>query len=157
MDLLSLFAVLSRWVHILSVVIAVGGAIFMRVALMPAANQALSPELHDLLRIQIFLRWKKIVHACVALLIVSGGYNFFMAIHDKVQPPYHAIFLPKFLMALAVFFFAIALTGSGPGFASLRANSKKWLSVQIVLAVLIIMLSGVMKTLHQSALTGAAN
>ena len=153
MDLIDLPAILSRWVHILCVVVVVGGAVFMRVVLMPAADEALSPELHEQLRARVIRRWKKIVHAGVALLMVSGGYNFYMAIHDQVPPkPYHAIFLAKLLMALAVFFFAVALTSSSPGFARLRENSRKWLGVQITLAVLIIMLSGVLKSLHQAAL-----
>lgn len=154
MDGLTIVALLSRWVHLLSAIVAIGGAIFTRFALMPAAA-ALPAEAHEQLRSRLMPRWRKLVHTCVGLLLVTGSFNFYMAIHDGVKPmPYHPIFGVKFLAALGVFFFAIALTGTSPGFAKLRQNNKKWLGVQIALAVLVVLLSGVLKVLHQGA--GAA-
>jgi len=144
-----MIALVSRWIHIISVVIAIGGAIFIRIALIPAATQVLSPEVYDTLRSATIQRWKKLVHTCIALLIITGGYNFYMAFQDGVKPmPYHAIFGVKVILALAVFFYAIALTSSGPGFAKLRKNGKTWLGVQIGLAILVILLSGVLKYVH---------
>ncbi len=154
MELVSVLAVLSRWVHLLSVIVAIGGAIFMRFGLMPAADAVLSAETRDRLRSRIMARWKTFVHVSVALLIVTGAFNFYMSVRDGVEPmPYHAVFGVKLIMALAVFFFAIALTGSSPGFAKLREQSKKWTSVLIGLAVVIIMLSGVLKPIHQGAVS----
>ena len=156
MEFIDMLAVLSRWVHILSVITAIGGAVFMRVALLPAAEAVLSSEQHAALRARVTGRWKKVVHACVALLIVSGSFNFYLSITHGVAPmPYHAIFGIKFMMALGVFFLAIALNGTSPGFAQLRAQGKKWLGVLIALAVLIVMMSGVLRSIHTAALTAA--
>ncbi len=154
MDGFEIGSIISRWVHIVSVVALVGGTVFMRFALIPSADESLDTDQHDRLRHNVLKRWKRVVHACVGLLVVTGSYNFYMSMHDHVPAmPYHAFFGPKLLLALVVFFFAIALTGSSPGFASLRANPRKWLSVQIVLALTIILISGVMKAFHQAALT----
>jgi hypothetical protein len=58
--------------------------------------------------------------------------------------PYHAIFGVKFLAALGVFFIASVLVGTGQGLAALRAKRAKWLTVLLVLAGVIIILSGIL-------------
>ncbi len=154
LDLFGILALISRWLHIASVVVAIGGAVFMRFALMPAAHSVLSEDLHDRLRSQVMARWKTVVHVCVAILIMTGAFNFYIAFHDNVKPiPYHPLLGVKLIGAVVVFFLAIALTGSSPGFSKLRQKSGKWLSVLIALAALIILLSGLMKAAHQAALT----
>ena len=151
---LDILFIISRWIHVISAVIVVGGTIFVRFVLAPA-GATLPEEVHEQLRSRLMPRWRKIVHACIGLLLLTGGVNLFVAISNHVKPmPYHAIFFVKFLMALAVFFLAIALTGTSPGFASLRAARKKWLAVMAVLGVLVIMLSGVLKFLHEQSLVG---
>ncbi len=152
-NVIDALSLVCRWVHILSVAVVVGGAIVMRFAVMPTARAALPTGAHQDLRQRLLARWRKLVHVGIALLIITGGYNFYVAIVHEVPPmPYHAVFGVKFLIALAVFFLAIALTGRSPGFQSLRAQSEKWMNVQIALAVVIIVLSGLLKTFHQAAL-----
>lgn len=153
MDVMEILSIASRWVHIVAVVVAIGGAFFMRLALQPAANEVLSTDEHQRLRTAVMVRWKIVVHICVALLIVTGGFNFYMAFHDEVSPmPYHAIFGVKLILAFIVFFYAIALSGSSPGFASIRENSRKWLGVVITLALVVVLLSGVLKSVHETTL-----
>ena len=154
LDLFSVLTLISRWLHIVSVVVVIGGAVFMRFALMPAAHSVLPDDLHDKLRSRLMARWKRVVHVCVAILIVTGSFNFYLTFHDNVKPiPYHPILGVKLIGAAVVFFLAIALTGSSPGFSKLRQESGKWMSVQIALAAVIILLSGLMKAVHQAALT----
>ena len=64
------------------------------------------------------------------------------------QTKYHALFGVKFLLAMAVFYFASGLVGRGEGTAWIRANRAKWLTVTLLLAVAIVMLSGWMRGLH---------
>jgi hypothetical protein len=80
------------------------------------------------------------------VLLLTGGFNFLrLAMPPKISPmPYHAIFGVKLLAALAVFFIASALAGRAPGFARLRARSRWWLGMLLVLAAIIIALSGVL-------------
>ncbi len=154
MDVVDVISILSRWVHLLSVVVAVGGAFFVRFALFPAIKGALSPEDHDKLRAGIRPVWSKIVHVCLGLLVVTGGINLYVTMAHGVKPmPYHAIFGVKLILVLVLFFIAVALTGTSPGFASLRANAPKWLGVHLFLATCIVLLSGVLKSIHQAALT----
>jgi uncharacterized membrane protein len=158
MSATEIISIASRWVHILSVVVAIGGAIFIRFALLPSAKEVLSDDAHAQLRKNVTNRWKMVIHVCIALLIVTGGYNFFMTFQHGVKPlPYHPIFGVKLLMAFAVFFLASALNGTSPGFAKFRENAPKWLTIQITLAATIILISGVLKYIHFLAVQGGAS
>lgn len=156
MEPFDVLAIVVRWVHLLSVVVAIGGTIFMRFVLMPSAQEALTPDVRTALHAKLITRWKRVVHICIALLIITGSFNFYVTFGDGVKAlPYHPIFGVKLILAFSVFFLASALSGSSPGFAGIRENSKKWSAVLIALAVLAIMLSGVLKAIHVAALTAA--
>jgi hypothetical protein len=137
---------ITRWLHISAAIVAIGGAFFMRVALMPAAAAALDDATHAKLREGLRARWFIIVQTCIAMLLVTGGINFvLLALPPKIHPlPYHPIFGLKFLAALGVFFIASLLVGRGQGLAAMRANRAKWLTVLLVLAGVIVALSGVL-------------
>lgn len=141
--------IVFRWVHILSAVVAVGGTIFIRFVLTPAVKATLADEQHAALRERLMRRWHVVVMACITGLLVSGVYNFVTLSLPKAKgiPAYHPLFGVKFLAAMGVFFLASALTGRSPGFAPLRANARKWLAVNVALAVVVILLSGVLKNL----------
>ena len=138
--------ILSRWVHIGSAITMVGGSVFMRCVLMPAA-QALPEAEHVALRGRIMSRWKKIVHTCVLLFVLSGLYNYIVVtapLHrgDKL---YNALIGIKILLAVVVFFFAIALTSSKSWSESLRKDIGRWLAINLMLATVIVAISGVLK------------
>lgn len=148
----------SRWLHVLAAIAAVGGTIFARFALLPSLQElpeAERKELHDRIR----RRWSKVVMAAIGFLLLSGIYNFVMIARspllddEKFKPIYHALFGVKFVLALAVFFIASALVGRSPAFAGLRANAKKWLSINLLLAVLIVCISGFMRLSRDAMLS----
>lgn len=136
----------SRWLHLAAAIIAIGGAAFTRFALIPAAAEALADEPHEKLREALRKRWAKIVHACIAVLLLTGGLNFaLLAIPPRIDPiPYHPIFGVKLLAALTVFFIASALAGKAPGFAGMRKARARWLTILLALAGVIVLLSGVL-------------
>src|SRR5690606_31355651 len=113
MDPLTILDVLSRWVHVGTAVVLVGGSVFMRYVLMPAAGTSLGDAEHEALRAQLITRWKKYVMVGIALLLISGFYNYVkVAIpQHKGDGLYHGLMGTKILIALAVFFLASVLTG----------------------------------------------
>jgi hypothetical protein len=139
-----------RWLHIAAAIVAIGGAFFTRFALMPAASSTLDDAAHVKLREALRARWFKIVNACIAVLLVTGGINFVLvALPPKIEPmPYHAIFGVKFLAALGVFFIASALVGTGQGLAAMRAHRARWLTILLILAAGIVLLSGVLNRIR---------
>jgi uncharacterized membrane protein len=147
MDPLTILDVLSRWVHVGTSVVLVGGSVFMRYVLMPAAGASLGDAEHEALRGHLVARWKKYVMIGIALLLVSGLYNYIkVAIpQHKGDGLYHGLMGTKILLGIAVFFLASVLTGRSPKFEGLRQNRGKWLSVLILLSAIVIALGGVLK------------
>lgn len=148
MDMDLIIPVLARWLHIGPVIILAGGAFFMRFVMVPSVGETLSDEQHDKLRAAIVGRWRKVLHLCIALILISGSYNFYRSFSVFDKPPlYHMLFLPKFLAAMGVFFVASALVGRSPAFEHMRREPRKWLGMLVALAGLIVVLSGIMKNL----------
>lgn len=136
----------SRIVHIGTAITLIGGSIFMAFTLLPAAAASLSDEEHDRLREAVLGRWKKFVGLGILLFLVSGFYNFArMAPLHKDDPLYHPLVGTKILLAFAVFFIASALVGRSKGLEKMRQNRAKWLKVLVLLAAIIVGISGFVK------------
>lgn len=145
---------ISRWLHLSAAIIAIGGVAFQRLAYIPGLMGALVDPSRETVREAVRRRWAPIVHACIVILLLTGGYNFVVqALPPKIEPmPYHAIFGVKFLAALAVFFIASILVGRGQGFANLRNNAKGALTWLLVLGVTIVLLSGILNQVRSTQL-----
>ncbi|MDZ4779216.1 MAG: hypothetical protein SGJ19_03080 [Planctomycetia bacterium] len=156
---LDYLAIGLRWIHILSAATTIGGVMLIRFALLPAADALLDDarrKLHDGVR----ARWKLVVHAAIGLLLLSGFLNFFMyslGMFPSGSPEsklYNALFGVKALLAFGVFGLAEVLVGSSPLAEKLRAKAKTWQTVNLVLLVLIVCLSGVMSRMHTTPNSG---
>lgn len=146
MENINILLWISRSLHIAAVIVTIGGAAFLRFALLPGAKQALEEEPHQRLREAVRKRWAHVVRAGIALLLVTGTINFIiLAVPPKIDAiPYHPIFGMKLLAAFGVFMIASALVGKSPAFAKLRRNERTWLNVLLALAAVIILLSGLL-------------
>ncbi|MCE9630746.1 MAG: sulfite exporter TauE/SafE family protein [Planctomycetia bacterium] len=147
-----------RWAHVLAAIVAMGGLVFARFALLPALSEldsATRDRVHDRIR-RSWLPW---VIGAITVLLATGLVNFLL-FNARVkgegwasgewmrQTSYHALFGAKFLLALVVFYFASALVGRGAGTAWVRNDRAKWLSVTIGLMLAVVLLSGWMRQLH---------
>ncbi len=139
-----------RVVHVGTAVVIVGGVVFTRFVLLPAAEQ-LDDESHSKLRQNVLVRWRRIVHIGIALFLISGFYNYFRAMpQHSGDGLYHALVGTKIILAFVVFFLSSVIIGSSQKFQSIKQNPKKWLGIVILLAALIIGISGFVKV-RQSA------
>ncbi len=138
-------AVVSRFLHIFSVIVLVGGSFFLRFVVIPAARD-LPTEQHDAFRERLFKRWKMFVHSGLFFLIASGIYNLVLAmgLHRK-DIHYHMLLGLKLMLALGVIFLAIALTAKGEWSAGLRKRSAMWLMLNLILAVGVVGISSYLK------------
>lgn len=150
-------ALLGRVMHIWAAMAAVGGMIFLRIALLPAAATLADPAraaLQDAVR----RRWAKVVMMSISMLIVSGLYNFikfFLASKEwpeawKNGPAhvYQALFGVKILLALVIFFISSTQVGRSPALARFRENAKFWITLNLALALVLVVLSGELRLLH---------
>jgi uncharacterized membrane protein len=91
----------------------------------------------------------------ITILLISGLVSFFNirrqfigAGYEKLPPLYNMLFGIKFLLALGIFFIASALAGRSRALEKFRENARLWMTVNLVLAVLVICISGVLRAMH---------
>lgn len=139
-------SIVSRWTHIGTAIVLVGGTCFLRFVLLPAASQLAEDE-HTKLKGLVMARWKKFVHIGIVLFLASGLYNYLaiQAPAHQGQKLYHALVGTKILISLVIFFLASALVGRSKTFEGMRGNSKLWQNVIIVLAAVVVGISGFAK------------
>lgn len=147
MDWNLIIEILLRWMHILAAITAVGGTIFARLALVPSLgvlNEDARSKLHEAIR----QHWARPVQMAISFLIVSGVINIIViekSYNVSLVRYYHPVFGIKFLLALVVFFLASALTGTGKATQRFRDNRRYWLTVNMVVAIIIVCLSGILR------------
>jgi uncharacterized membrane protein len=134
--------VISRWVHVGAAIVLLGGSTFIRFVLMPAAELLPDAE-HQQLRQAVMGRWKRFVMIGILLLLLTGVYNYVE--RDGKTPQYHMLMGVKMVLALGVFFLASALTGRSEGLAAIRQDAKKWLTVLILMAAVVVAIAGFLK------------
>jgi len=159
MDSTTLITLVLRWAHVLAAIVAMGGLVFARYGLVPALSE-IDVTTRDRIHESIRRRWLPWVIGAITVLLASGLANFLLFnARVKADPEfwgatwmrdssYHALFGAKFLLALVVFYFASGLVGRGEGTQWIRNDRAKWLSVTLVLALAIVLLSGWMRQLH---------
>ncbi len=143
-----LIPIALRWIHIVTASVMIGGSAFQLFILHWAAS-SLPDEARAQLRERIVSRWRIMVMAGIALLLISGLYNYHRVATTegwlKSPAVYHAVMGTKILLALAVFFLASALSGRAATFEKLRQNSRFWLAVTLLLAVIVVALGSFLK------------
>ena len=143
--------VLLRWLHVAAAVAGVGGTILMRFAVLPAL--AGRPDGAEILA-AIRAPFKKIFHTVMGLLLLTGFYNYLAVAAPRAKElreggnqalaAYHPVMGTKILLSLVLFGIGIALLKPVP---SVHENRKTWLSVNVVLGLLILLLAAFLRRL----------
>ncbi len=146
MEPIEIVNLVSRWLHILAAITAVGGTIFARFVVVPSLDP-LAPDQRAALHAAMRARWSTIVAAAIGFLLLSGLYTIgYITVEYRLPRWYHPVFGVKFLLALVIFAVASLLTGRTPAADNVRRHLRFWLNLNIVLAVLVVCLSGILRT-----------
>jgi uncharacterized membrane protein len=138
-----------RWLHIFPAIALMGGAIFMRFALSPALQSVVVAE-KDALKDAIRSRWAKLVMISILLLLISGLYNAAIkAMSYELTMTYNILLLVKIILAVAIFFLASLLSGRSESAKKFRAQERKWLTLNLTLAILLVCIAGFLKVSPQ--------
>lgn len=140
--------VLFRFMHVTGAIIAVGGAIFASFALLPAVH-VIPEESRKHFNEEIRRGFAKLVMISIALLLISGFYNYMvneLPAH-RGQAAYNGLMGVKILLAFGVFFLASAMTGKSPAFEAMRKKRRRWMTVNILLAIAIIAIGAVLRAM----------
>lgn len=137
--------ILSRILHVATAITLVGGSAFTAFVLLPSAKE-LPDDAHQQLAGAVKQRWKRIVHPGILLFLITGFYNYFRAVPlHKGDGLYHALVGTKIILAFAVFFIAAALVGRSEKLEPIRTNKAKWIKILVLLATVIVSISGFVK------------
>ncbi len=137
--------VISRIFHVGTAICLIGGSVFSLFALLPAAK-ALDADARAKLMAGITTYWKRFVTIGTLLMLVTGFYNYFQAMpKHKGDGPYHMLIGIKMLLAFAIFFLAAALVGRSTKLQFIRDARGKWLTAIVLMAAVIVAISGYLK------------
>jgi putative copper export protein len=150
MDVVFWVNVLSRWLHVLSAVIVVGGIVFLALALLPAvAGQ--DAAVRQAVMGPVVRRFKILVHAAIGLLLLTGFYNFMVVLPKARTLTYHSLYQSvlgtKILLAFILFGIAFPLLSSPPAFGNMEVGRRRWVTVILVLGLVILLFSSVLRRL----------
>ncbi|HMQ15147.1 MAG TPA: hypothetical protein PKC49_04160 [Phycisphaerae bacterium] len=144
-------AIVIRILHIAAATTAVGAVVFKAVALQPSLR-VLDDGQRAALRAAVIPRWRAVVFAAIAVLLVTGLLTFVLyRIPEYRGTPhaglYHGLFGLKLLLALAVFHPATMLVLSGPAGDRRPARAPVWLRLTLAGFGAIIILGAVLRYL----------
>ncbi|TWT96009.1 hypothetical protein Pla108_30890 [Botrimarina colliarenosi] len=129
-----LASLLSRVVHTTCAGTLLGGLIYLRFVLAPAApaDGAEAALFADRRK-----TWARCVAACTGLLLLSGFYNliFVVGAYENLPALYHPLFGVKFLLALGVMVIMALVAGKTSLAERMRGSLKLWLNVALVLCL----------------------
>lgn len=134
-----------RWMHILAATTMVGGTLFLRFAWFPSVKDA-DASTRESQFSGMRSGWAKLVMLSTLFLLVSGLINAVNNIKRyDLGGAYHGLVLAKLLIALALFFLSARVAGRSESAQRFRTNIGKWLTINSVLALLLVLMGGFMK------------
>ena len=138
--------ILMQWLHVVAAVLAVGGVACVRFAILPAIEELDEGAREELLEV-IQTRFRQIIS--MGLLLVTGLYNVGVAASagTLTTPAYLHPVIVKIVLALIVFKIAFMLMIPGPAFSGVKANRKKWLTINFVLGLVVILIAAYLRRL----------
>lgn len=140
--------VVARYLHVLSAVAGIGGTLMMRFVVLPALDRL--PNGQEILT-SIHPYFKRLIHMALGVLLLTGFYNYWVAIQKihalqaagaPVPAGYHPVMGVKVLLSLVLFGISTMLLAPN---SSLAQNRKSWLSVNVVLGLVIILLAAYLR------------
>ena len=151
MDEMFWLNVVVRWVHVASAVVALGATLAMRFVVLPALSGLPNAgEVMGALRGRV----KRLVHAALGLLLISGFYNYIVVAIPAVRAEreagvqgfqlYHPVMGVKILLSLVLVAVAIVLLSPREMEAGSR---KKMLTVNSVIGLAILLLAAYLRRL----------
>lgn len=139
-------ALLSRVAHTSCAATMLGGLIYLRFVLAPAAAEADDPT--SVAFAGRRRTWAGCVAVCTALLLASGIYNLllFTKTYPGLPKLYHPLFGVKFLLALGVMAIAALLAGKTNLAQKVQGSMKRWSGIAIKLALAIFVISAMLRS-----------
>jgi len=153
MAIMNAVTVLMQWIHIASVAVAVGGIFMLRFIACPALRETIAEDESARSRLTkaIVGRFRIVVHSAIALLLISGLYLLFGTPSIGLfrnSAAYRYGLETKVMLALALFFISIMLTLKRETPNTFQRNRDRWLLINFVLALVIILIASFLRRMQ---------
>jgi hypothetical protein len=135
--------IVMRFLHILSAVALIGGALAWRLGTMPAL-EPLSPEVRGRLGNAFASAWRPFMFSAMGGLLISGIYQY-MGIKNP-PPAWHAVIGVKFLLVLHIFAVGFLVSGQN------NEKRSRQLTGIVISGVIIVALGAVLRYLSGSTI-----
>jgi uncharacterized membrane protein len=141
--------VLSRWFHIMSAVLVIGGTFFMRVILPLGLAQA-DPASREAVFLRCRRVFKMLVHTCILFLLLSGAFNTWRACDDYKlnRPLMPGLWGTHFFLGLTAMVIALILLAP--------KQPPKWhktgAAINLVILFLAVAIASTLKYVHDQAI-----
>ena len=126
--------------------VAVGGVAFVRFVLLPV-SESIPEEQRPVVMGAVVDRFRQLLWASIGLLLVTGLYNVGIAAISGLlaSKPYLYALIAKIVLALVVFKIGFMLTVPGDAFASVKANRRRWMTINFVLGMIVILIAAYLR------------
>jgi len=142
-----------RWMHILAAITLVGGTLFLRFVWYPA-HRRIDYRDREVSFQKLRPAWGKLIMLSTLFLLVSGLVNAVNNIRRYefgADSPYAMLIAAKLLLAFALFFLSARVAGRSESATMFREKIGKWLTINTVLALLLVGIAGYMKVTPREA------
>lgn len=147
---MNLFRLLNHWVHLVSVIVWLGGVAFVFLLLTPTLRQTLSEQMTASVLYAVHKKFALLTFVLTFVLMVTGAINLGMSRHGGTFPPQYMT-----LLGIKLFLVVIFLTIAWRNYLELRRNPDQrvitelpFLRTSFVLAALIVFLAASLRTLY---------
>ena len=150
---MEVLVVLSRWLHVMSAILAIGGAFFLRIAVPPALAEADAGS-RDAVLIALRRRFKRVVHICLGLLLLTGAFNTWRNWQDyKLNTALmHAFWGTHMLLGLVVMGISASLLAKPQP----PKNHRGILTVNLVIMFVVVALASTLKYVRDTTVKSRA-
>lgn len=136
--------VIARVLHVGSAIVALGGIAFMLGALCPALrtqDESVRAALQPLVK----KRFMRMVHPAIALLILTGAYNWWLNIeaYRNASKAIHGMIGTKMLLAIVMFAIVFA-----QAFGVVKGGTHRWMTINLVLGIAVITLAAIVRAMR---------
>jgi uncharacterized membrane protein len=138
-----LLHVFSRFIHIISAILLLGGVFYARLVLTPVLN-ILPEDKRMQAAAGAQLRYRATLFTLVALSLLSGVYNFLQTSHSR---QYHIAFGIKMLAVLHIYATAILWATSPYGDVNFAGKSKRRLLSITIAGFIVVLISAYLRSL----------
>lgn len=137
--------IIIHWIHLIFVIIAVGGFIFLRVAVMPAA-EALDEESREVFEKALRKKTLPVIHGSILVLMIAGFANLIRVLTSDGHPQgFILLVMVKVLLAMGVIV-GIGMSATKiEGAEGVMKNRDAIMAGTIALALAVILLSAIIR------------